>query len=181
MNDTLKVIRSRYSCRAYGEREVAAEDLKVLAEAAVTAPSAMNRQGWRVVVVSDRELIREMDEEGMRVLETADKAAFERMNSRGGKLFYNAPAMILVLTDASKDAMDCGIVTQTIALAAQSMGIANVICGMAYIPLSGEKGAEFKSRLRFPEGFDFGMAVLLGYEEASGTPHTPDLEKILYV
>ena len=77
--------------------------------------------------------------------------------------------------------LDCGIVSQNIALAAQALGLGNVICGMANIPLSGEKGAGYKEKIGFPEGWEFGMAVLVGYAAAPGKPHEPDMGKIRYM
>lgn len=44
-----------------------------------------------------------------------------------------------------------------------------------------EKTAYFKERLRFPENYAFGLAVLLGCAAKEKAPHQPDLEKILYI
>jgi hypothetical protein len=37
-------------------------------------------------------------------------------------------------------------------LAAHSLGLGSVICGMAGIPLSGLRGNDFKKRMKFPDG-----------------------------
>jgi nitroreductase len=99
---------------------------------------------------------------------------------RGGSLYYNAPCMFLILKQPGTD-LDCGIVSENIALAAHALGLGNVICGMANVPLSGENGAKFKQRLSFPEGYEFGMAVLVGYAVAPGKPHAADMGKINYI
>lgn len=185
MNETMKTIFSRYSCRGFEDRAVSDEDLQIIARAAVASPSAMNVQPWKIVVVKNRELIREMDNEGMDILKKQDAAAYERFTARGGTLFYGAQAMIFVLTPKDSEdswpAMDCGIVSQSIALAASSLGLGNVICGMAGIPLSGGRKKEFRERMRFPQGYSFGIAVLLGYPASKGEPHEPDLDKITYI
>ncbi len=49
----LKVIKNRYSVRAYQDRAVAPEVLQTVIEAARLAPSARNMQDWRFVVVQD--------------------------------------------------------------------------------------------------------------------------------
>ena len=78
--------------------------------------------------------------------------------------------------------LDCGIVSENIALAASSLGIDNLICGLARFSFTGEKGAAFKRRLRFPDGYEFGMAVLLGTAASpGGKPHEPDLSKIIEI
>ena len=187
MNDTLRVIGERYSCRAFDGKLPEKEKLEAIALAAVQAPSAMNRQPWEIIVITDKAFIEEMDAAGVRMLEAAeDKSAYERIKSRGGSMFYNAPCMFLIpmqAVDVSKHYayMDCGIVSENIAIAAASLGLGSVICGMAEIPLSGPNGGTFKERAGFPDGWKFGIAVLVGYAENAGMPHEPDKSKIHFV
>lgn len=181
MNETLKLIASRYSCREFADTPLEEDALKAIAEAAVAAPSAMNRQAWRVIVVKDKALIDEMDAEAMGALAAMeDRSGYDRMMARGGKLFYNAPVMMMIPIEKGTE-MDCGILSENICIAAASLGIQSLICGMARMCFSEAKGASFTERLGFPEGYEFGIAVLLGHEKASGTPHTPDLSKISYI
>jgi nitroreductase len=179
MNETLNTIAARYSCRAYDGRPVEKEKLEAVALAAVQAPSGMNRQPWQIVVITEKPFIEEMDAEGMRILASwEDKTAYERFMARGGSLFYNASVIFIILKQPDTE-LDTGIVTENIALAAHSVGLGNVICGMASVPLSGEKGTAFKEKIAIPEGYEFGMAVLAGYaKEPGGMPHKPDMGKI---
>lgn len=185
--NTIEAIHRRYSCRAYTDRMPSDEDLKLIAEAAVSAPSAMNRQLWRVIVVKNRDIVGELEAEGMKNLAALpDRSAYDRVMSRGGKVYYNAPSMMIIPIEkeaaAGYELIDCGIVAENIALSAASLGIDNVICGLGTFSFSGEKGEEFKRRLHFPDGYDFGLCVLLGYaENAGGKPHEPDLSKIIII
>ena len=52
----LEVIRKRYSCRAYQEKEIEQEKLDEILEAGRQAPSAKNTQDWRFIVVRDNQL-----------------------------------------------------------------------------------------------------------------------------
>jgi len=182
MNETLRLIHSRYSCRAFTDKALPDATIDAIAKAAIAAPSAMNLQPWRVIVVKNKKLIDEMDAEGMRILAAApDKSTYERMRSRGGRLFYNTPCLVALAIDktAQYAPCDCGIVTQTITLAAASLGVNSLICGFAKISFSGERGAEFASRLGFPPNYELGLAVLLGYAASDdGKPHEPDASKI---
>ncbi len=181
MNETLRTIAQRYSCRAYDGRLPEKEKLEAIAMAAVQSPSGMNRQPWQVVVITNKPFIEEMDAEGMRILsEAEDKTTYERFMSRGGTLYYDAPCMFLILKQPGTD-LDTGIVSENIALAAASLGLGSVICGMAAIPLNGPKGSTFKQKIGFPDGWEFGMAVLVGCAESAGTPHEPDTSKIRYM
>lgn len=182
MNETLKTIAERYSCRAFDGRLPEKEKLQAIAAAAVQSPSGMNRQGWEIKVITDKVLIEEMDAAGMRFLEQAeDKSGYQRFMERGGKLYYNAPCMFLVLKQPDTD-LDCGIVSENIALAASSLGLGNVICGMAAIPFGGQQGEDFRRRAGFHDNWEFGMSVLVGYAaDPNGKPHEPDLSKIEFI
>lgn len=182
MNETLRTIKNRYSCRNYTGEPVEQEKLEAIALAGVQAPSAMNIQPWQIIVIKDKSLIDEMDVATMEMLSKSEeqKDVYERMMSRGGKIFYNAPCMVVV-AKASWTDMDCGIVTENIALAASSLGLGNVICGLAALPFATEKGEEFKAKI-IPEGYEFGVAVLVGYAaDTEGTPHEVDMSKIRYI
>ncbi len=51
--NVMETIKERYSVRKYQDRDVEEEKLLRLLEAARLAPSAMNRQEWRFIVVQD--------------------------------------------------------------------------------------------------------------------------------
>lgn len=182
--NTLDAIRTRYSCRDFSDRMPSDEHLRMIAEAAIAAPSGMNRQLWRVIVVKSKALLADLEAEGMKNFSAfSDKSMYERILSRGGKLYYNAPCQIVVPVGRTEpvgaELFDCGIVAGHIALAAASLGIDSLICGLAAFSFAGENGAAFKKRLGFPEGYEIGISVLLGYaRNAGGKPHAPDESKI---
>jgi nitroreductase len=183
MNETLKTIAERYSCRDFLDTAITDEQIKAIVEAGLAAPSAMNRQPWHIIIVTDKGLIDELDAEGVGILAAAgDKSTYERIMSRGGKMYYNAPCMVVAASDGSEPAaLDCGILSQNVTLAAHSLGLGSVICGMVGIPLSGPRGDEFKKRLKFPSGYCFGMAILIGTAKNTKAPHELDMGKVTYI
>jgi len=182
MNEALKAIAERYSCRDFIDTPLTDTQVNQLVDAALAAPSAVNRQPWHLVVVRDKALIDELDAEGMSILAAdEDKAAYDRMMSRGGKLFYNAPFMIFILSDGSKWGMlDSGILCQNIAIAAQSMGLASCIVGMAGIPISGPRGEEYTKRMKFPEDFEFAVGIIVGTANSGKEPHELEHSKVTF-
>ena len=183
MNETLKTIAERYSCRDFTGAALKDEQIKDIVEAALAAPSGMNRQPWHLIIVVDKGLIEELDVEAMSILAAAkDKSGYERIKSRGGKVYYNAPCMVIVTSDGSGPAaLDCGIVSQNVALAAVSLGLGSVICGMAGIPLSGPRADELKKRLKFPDGHRFAISILVGAAKSGKAPHELDKGKVTYL
>ena len=186
MNEVLKVIAERYTCRDYKDQMPKDEMLDAIAQAAIEAPSGMNRQAWRVIIVQDQQLIEDLAAEGMAYMQSLeDKSMYNRIIERGGKLFYGAPCMIVVPIDPKQYGpalIDCGILCQNIVLAATSLGLASTMCGLTGTAFaSGKRSQEFAKRLGFPEGYAFGCSVLLGYANSKKLPHVPDKDKIIYI
>lgn len=53
MTDFLQLARDRYSCRDLSDKPVEAEKIDALVDAAVAAPTAVDRQPWHLWVVTD--------------------------------------------------------------------------------------------------------------------------------
>ena len=185
MNDTLKAIAERYSCKNFTDEPVAAEKIEAIANAATASPSATNKQPWQITVVTDKALITELEEATMDVLSTIPPMAgyYNMLKNTGTKLMGNASCMIVLPIDKANEfaQYDCGIAAQTICIAAQSLGVSSHIIAIADMAFGGEKGAYFTEKLSFPEGYGFGLAVLLGTEAAPGKPHEPNADKIVYI
>ena len=183
MNETLKNIADRYTCRDFKDTSLSDQQIEELVKAALSAPSARNLQPWHVIVVTDKAVVDGIDEEGMRILrDDEDQTMYENMMSRGGKLFYNAPCLMIVLSDGSKwGTLDCGILCQNVVIAAESMGLGTCIVGMAGVPLNGPKAAEYEKRLSFPQGYTFAIGILVGAINSGKEPHEHDRNKVSYV
>lgn len=57
-----ELIKNRYSCRKFEDRPVEEEKIAKLLEAADLAPTACNRQPHRILVLTDREQLKRVDE-----------------------------------------------------------------------------------------------------------------------
>lgn len=185
INETLGVIHERSSCKVFADRAVAREKLEAVAQAAIEAPSATNAQPWQIMVVMDQALIGEIEQETLRQMKDipAFRGFYDMVMATGMKLLMGAPAMVVVAVD-NRDACagyDCGIVCENMALAAQSLGLGSRIVGIPSVAFSGDQAEALKARLRFPEGYDFGLAVLLGEPAETKAPHEPTPAKITWI
>ena len=182
MNEAIKAIFDRYSCRDFSPAPLSQAHVDTLVKAALAAPSAVNRQPWHIIAVTNKQLIEEMDRYILDTIKADNEEWYNRMMDRGGKIFYNAPCLIIIAKDNSDyGTLDCGIATQNVALAAHTMGLGNVICGMARIAFDGVKGDEFKKRIQLPEGYSFGMSVCVGAALSGKAPHELDMHKVTYI
>lgn len=57
MSDFLTLARERYSCRAFSDRPVEDAKIDALLDAAIAAPTAVDRQPWHAWVVRDPEAV----------------------------------------------------------------------------------------------------------------------------
>ena len=183
---TIETIKTRYSCRAFSVKMPSDADLQTIAQAALASPSAMNLQPWRVIIVKNKELLAEFEAEGMKnIAALPDKGTHERIMSRGGKLYYNTPCQFIIPIpkDSKWARLDCGIITQTIVLAAASLRINSLICGLIEFAFSGEKAQYFREKLDISDDEEIGISILLGYADEAGVkpPHELDLSKISVV
>ena len=87
-NETLHTLETRRSCRAYKPEQITKEELEAVLRAGTFAPSAMNRQSAKIVVVQD----------------AATRAQLTRMNAavmgKDTDPMYGAPTILVVLADA---------------------------------------------------------------------------------
>lgn len=70
--------------------------------------------------------------------------------------------------------VDSGIAVQNMAIAAESMGLGNLIIGCVYDALHGEKKSYFDKALAIPEGYSFQIALAVGHKTDNKTPHDYD-------
>jgi Nitroreductase len=91
MNETLKVLESRRSCRKFKSDAVKEEDLKAIIKAGTYAASGMGKQSAIIIAVSDKELRDELAKENAKIL----------VHQREFDPFYGAPTILIVLANKS--------------------------------------------------------------------------------
>lgn len=184
MNETLKTISDRRSHRAYESTPLTKEQLDLIMTAAVQSPSAVNRQPWHFSVTQNQQLLDEINDELRQVVmrKSADQRS-PRFADESFHVFYHAPCVIFISGDPDSywTRIDCGIATQTIALAAESLGLGSVVLGLPREAFSGERAAEFEKRLQFPDGWHFVIAVAIGTPTDTKDAHPVQANKVAYI
>lgn len=126
MNETMECILSRRSTRKFLNKPIPQEDLDLILQAALHAPSGMGHQTWQFTLVKNREKIRQLAEAICKELD------------RPGYDMYE-PAVILIpsnIKDSVFGREDDACAMENVFLAAHSLGIGSVwinqlqnICG----------------------------------------------------
>lgn len=166
--DVLEAIRGRRAVRDYLDEPVGAELIAAMAEAAVWAPSGMNRQPWRFHVLEGRAALAEcstqakaamLDEAARRPEIAAVRGLLEQPDF---DIFYNAPALIVVCATEPDEmaTKDCCLAAQTLMLAAHARGLGTCWIGFSEAWLNGPQG---RARLGLAEGARAVAPIIVGH------------------
>ena len=58
--DAIEVLTTRRSCRSFKQEQIKDEELKTILDCGLNAPSGMNKQSSKIVVVQNQEEIKEL-------------------------------------------------------------------------------------------------------------------------
>ena len=171
MNETLSIIEQRSSTRSYTAEKLTKAELEILVKAGLQAPTATNRREIHITVADGTNpLLAEIEAEKNRIMGGQNPPA---------NFYYDAPTVMFLSAEKVFywSRLDAGIAVENIALAAEALGLGNVIIGVIKPALSGEKSAYFAKALQIPDGYDFEIAIAVGHKAAGKEPHQYDLEK----
>ena len=170
-NAVLQAIADRRSNRGYAPRQLTEEELQAILTAALQSPSARNTQPWHFSFVQNKALLSEIS-----------LAVSQALDNPGFDVFYQAPTVVFLCRSTTENqaygAIDCGIAVENLAIAAHGMGLGSVILGLPRAAFTSPRAEEFRKALRFPEGYDFTIAIAIGYAAASKEAHPVDAGKV---
>ncbi len=157
-NSVYECIMTRTSVRTYSDKEITKEQIDSLLHAAMAAPTAVNKQPWRILVVQDKAL---------------QDSISANMNSM--KMAKNASVVVIMCADMKATfeevpdywIQDVSAATENLLLAAHSMGLGAVWCGVYPVQ---ERVNWFKQTFNMPENIIPLACVCIGYPEAATTP-----------
>lgn len=141
MNEVFKNIFSRRSIRDFLPESVPDHVIRELIAAGTYAPSAVNKQPWRFLVIKNRELMNRLSDKAKELWIALDASAanpeiirLANMVSRPNfNIFYNAPLLIMIFAhpNAFSPQIDCALAAENMMLAARSLGIGSCWIGLA--------------------------------------------------
>ena len=166
--EVLKAIAERRSIRGYTAEKLTREELDTILTAGLQAPTATNRQELHFTV-----------------LDGGDPILFDIQEAMGARLrptmnfWYDAPTVIVISgeRDFRWTAVDAGIAVENMALAAEALGLGNVILGWLKAAMDGENRERYAEAMHFPEGYTFQIAIAVGHRAVEKEPHGFDRDK----
>jgi nitroreductase len=185
----LELARRRRSVRRFEARGVPGPLVDRLLEAASLAPSAGNRQPYRLIVASARATIEAMERavvEAVRaIVEGArpDRAADLEAYTRSFLVFADAPLLFAPIHRAGVDPLGAALAASgleaisSVSAAIMSLLLAAEACGLGACWMTGPLVAApaLRAILEVPEGWDLSALVPVGYpaERPPAPPRRP--------
>ena len=173
INPAIENIMTRMSVRSYTDRQVSTDTVEVLLRAAMAAPTAVNKQPWHFFVVRDEKLRNAI----------ADSLEY------GKHALREASVAIVVAGDSTRFlegeeasgfwVEDCSAAAENLLLAAHSMGLGAVWCGV--YPIS-ERVNMLRKLLGAGDNIVPMCIIPVGYPSGENTPKDKwDTAKVTYM
>lgn len=183
-NEVLRALFQRRSHRAFSPVQLSDQELDALVQSGMTSPSANNHQPWHFSVVQNQGLLDDISAESARIAMTQpEDTRNPRFNAPSFHVFYHAPTVVFISSDSALPlkAIDCGIAVQSIALAAESMGLGSVILGLPRLAFEGGARNRLEKALDIPEGYSFTIAIAIGHPLDRKEPPEHKPGKVSYI
>ena len=170
MNETLKTLKERRSCRSYKPDPVPAEILDQILEAGTYAATGMGRQSPIMIAVTDKKTRDRLSEMNAAVMGAANDP------------FYGAPAVIVVLANRAVPTCvyDGSLVMGNLMNAAHALGIASCWIHRAKEEFDSEEGKAILKDLGIEGDYEGIGHCILGYAAAEDKPAAPRKENYVY-
>ena len=178
MNTVLEAIQKRRSIRSYEDKNVPKEIIKTVIHAGNKAPSSMNYQPWRFVVVEGREIHQKL----LHIALPNAKKIFDNFKEKDPKhyesimrrfdesedpVYYSAPVIIFVIGRGVYADHSCPLACQNMMLAAYSLGLGSCWVGLGSMIAD---NAEARELLDLKDDEKIFGPIILGYPKTYPEP-----------
>jgi nitroreductase len=160
-------ISGRRSIRRYEDKAVPKGIIDKLLEAGVWAPSGMNAQPWRFVVIENKENINKLSRKTKEILVNGQWPSNykEVFKSEKDVIFYGAPLLILMCIPKKEDwrminLLDCGLASENMFLKAYQEGLGSCFIGFA---CSLNQDPELLAEIGIPKDHELIAPMIFGY------------------
>ena len=179
-----EAILARRSVRTYAKNKVSHKAVNTLLEAAVRAPTAMQREPWAFVVVQDRQVLTKLSDLAKPIFlkevhnrySQGIKYSFEDYEQPDLDIFHGANTLIIICARSAGPfaVADCWLAAENLMLAACDMALGSCVIGCSISVLNARN---VKTELGIPDEYVAVAPIIVGVpgEETAAKPRTPPL------
>ncbi len=172
MNETLKVLESRRSCRNFKPDMVKDEELQAILKAGTYAATGMGKQSPIIIAVTDKATRDALSEENRKIGGWGE----------GFDPFYGAPVILIVLEkkDVVTHVYDGSLVMGNLMNAAESLGVASIWIHRAKEEFESDFGKAILEKLGITDEYEGIGHCALGYAAEAAKDPAPRKENYIY-
>ena len=172
MNETLKVLESRRSCRSFKPDMIKKKELDAIIKAGTYAANGMGQQSPVIIAVTSKELRDSVSEENRKI------GGWDE----GFDPFYGAPVILIVLADKSMPThvYDGSLVMGNLMNAAESLGVASIWIHRAKEEFDSDFGKNLLKKLGITGDYEGIGHCALGYAAQPPREAAPRKEDYVY-
>lgn len=158
MNETIKTLETRRSCRKFKSDMITEEELQAVLKAGTFAPTGRGKQSPIIIAVTNKEIRDKLSEENRKVVPEW-KENFDP--------FYNAPVILIVLADKSVGTYlyDGSLVIGNLMNGASSLGLGSCWIHRAKEVMNTDFGKKLLADLGIEGDYEGIGNVALGYPD----------------
>ncbi len=167
MMSAVDVLLSRRSIRKFKDKPLEKEDLETILKIGTYAPSGRNLQTSKIVVIQDKEFIKELGK--------WNKSFYTKVVPDDLDPFYDAPCLVIVLGDSREPnyVLDgCAVLTNLVN-GAHAVGVGSCWINRAREEFETDKGKELLKKWDIPEYYEGVGHVILGYKDCEDPKPAP--------
>ena len=172
MSETLKVLETRRSCRAYKPELIEEEKLQAIIKAGTYAPTGMGKQAPIIIAVTNKELRDKLSAMNAKIMGQGE----------GVDPFYGAPELLIVLGNKAIGTYiyDGSLVMGNLMNAAADLGVGSCWIHRAKEEFESPEGKEILKDLGIEGDYEGIGHVILGYEAEPPKEAAPRKEDYVY-
>ena len=172
MNETLKVLESRRSCRNFKPDMIPAEDLNAIIKAGTYAATGMGKQSPIIIAVTDKSMRDAISAENRKIGGWAE----------GFDPFYGAPVILIVLAkkDVATHVYDGSLVMGNLMNAAHSLGVDSIWIHRAKEEFDSDFGKGILAKLGISDEYEGIGHCALGYRAEPVNDPVPRKDNYVY-
>ena len=172
MNETLKVLESRRSCRNFKTDMIKKDEIDAILRAGTYAANGRGKQSSIIIAVTDKELRDKISEENRKI------GGWDE----GFDPFYNAPVILIVLADKDVPTYmyDGSLVMGNLMNAAESLGVGSIWIHRAKEEFESEFGKKILEDLGIEGNYEGIGHCALGYAAETAQPAAARKDNYIY-
>ena len=171
MNDTLKVLETRRSCRNFDpDKMISEEDLNAIIKAGTYAPTGMGKQSPIIIAVTNKEMRDKISKENAKIMGTDSDP------------FYGAPVILIVLANKESRTYqyDGSLVMGNLLNAAESLGLGSIWIHRAKEEFESDFGKKILADLGIEGDYEGIGHCALGYAAEPAKAPAPRKDNYVY-